>query len=170
MFDEIDSVVTRQRQENTGEHPEQIFASLRQIISKFKRVIYQCGNCGRLFIDDIFHHSQVFSPDEVVADKKLLGSVKGSKWKRFVIGDWLSSREGKKGHLYWQGSGSRDDEESGYEFYDEWEKLEKRYYELIKGLSAKRILRNAHLKKDYEWLHTWRSEEKDFDFDFDGIG
>ncbi len=129
------------------------------IISYYsRRTIYQCSGCGRLFIDDAQFHTHVFIPQDNSVQKNLMRSIEGDKWKRPLRGHWQEClNKTGKGELSW-GFG---DEEEGYERFNDFEALKKRYFEVFARLQEKGILRDTFLRKGTEMLHQWPEENID---------
>lgn len=132
---------------------QQAIRNARNAIGKYtRRAIYQCSACGRLFVDDAQFKCQIFIPKDDPVPKNLMRSIEGDKWKRNLRGHWNDWQNGpNKGELWW-GCG---DEEEGYERYDDFEALKRRYLEVFARLREKDILRDAFLNRGEEMLHQW---------------
>jgi len=118
------------------------------------RTMYQCVDCGRLLLQGINGRTLFFNPE--VADeevKRALASVKRERWKRCLIANWESKPKPKrqrKGQILY-----RDFKDEGYEYFDDFDTLERRYHELFEELRMSDVLRSAILSKDGELLHSW---------------
>jgi hypothetical protein len=114
--------------------------------------IYQCTKCGRLIFFKPDNHGVFFKlEEETEGNKKLLCSVKRSQWKRNLLGSWNSrEKEFAKGHIVFQ-----DCFGEGYEKFDDWAVLEKRYFEILEQLKQSDTLRIAWLTKDGKMLYQW---------------
>jgi hypothetical protein len=121
---------------------------------RLTRTIYQCPKCGRLQFER--HDGQLVFfklEKETEENKKLLCSVKGLQWKRPLVGVWNSLEKLKqiaKGRIYFQNCFNE-----GFEKFDDWTALEKRYFEILEQLKQSNTLRSALLKKDGKLLHQW---------------
>jgi hypothetical protein len=60
---------------------EDTMIDVSDTIIDYSRTIYQCSECGRLFIDDNQFHTHVFAPQDNSVMKNLLRSIKGDEWK-----------------------------------------------------------------------------------------
>jgi hypothetical protein len=67
-------------------------------------------------------------------------------------GRWQDSQG--SGDLWWGGGG----QDVGYEEFENWKELEKKYYEVFARLKANDVLRDAMLQKNYEMIHIWPQE------------
>jgi hypothetical protein len=122
---------------------------IRGILIKNTRGMYQCAECGRLFVDDIESQSLIFVPENENAPHNMLRSKQGEKWKRPLRGDWRSERN--SGDIWW-GFGVEDE---GFETFSNWDDLANRYYEVFARLRDEQVLRDAFLSKNGERLHQW---------------
>ncbi|TDD79637.1 hypothetical protein E1293_22755 [Actinomadura darangshiensis] len=120
------------------------------------RTMWQCTECGRLFIEDHDDRLRVFAPDSPAAPSDLLRSVHRDAWKRPLVGHWrtwTSASDGPPGELWW-GIGVADE---GMEDFDRWEDLERRYYEVFERLRGGGLLRSAFLRRGGDMVHEWPS-------------
>jgi hypothetical protein len=106
--------------------------------------LYQCYNCGRVFVDDPDDPTafQIFRPENS-AWKKVLASRKAGvrkRWPRNLVGHWDAVR--KTGELWFDPASG---ETGGYETFDDRTKLECRYHELFKAMRAEGTLMGARL-------------------------
>ncbi len=60
---------------------EDTMTDVSETISDYSRTIYQCSECGRLFIDNSQFHTHVFIPQDDSVPKNLMRSIKGDEWK-----------------------------------------------------------------------------------------
>lgn len=115
-----------------------------------ERTMYQCWECGRLWVDDQDNNPRCFEPASPDTPKDILNSTLKDKWKRPVSARWFSDANGtERGELWWQGP----PDDSGFEDYVDWDALERRYYELVERIQAEDTLRYAWLRKDGETIH-----------------
>lgn len=115
----------------------------------FAATLYQCGACGRLFLerDGSLH---LFVPEGEPAP--LLHSARGSAWRRPLLGHWRHGR----GELCWPCSGAAGDRDEGWlEAISTWEELETRYRETRDRLLAAGRLRSALLTRDGAIVDRW---------------
>ena len=122
---------------------------------RYARHIYQCSNCGRLYVERPDRKSFVSFEleEELKQDKKILVSTKEHQWKRTLTGTWNSSEKSKqmaKGHLHFE-----DCFGDGFEKFNDWAAMEIRYYELFEQHQQGETLRSAFLEKDGKILHEW---------------
>jgi hypothetical protein len=138
---------------------EDTIINVSDAIDKYdRRNIYLCLGCGRLFVDDAQFKLHVFIPQDDSVPKNLVRSIEGDKWKRPLRGHWQECvNKTGKGELSW-GFG---DEEEGYERFDDFEALKKRYFEVFARLQEKGILRDTFLRKGTEMLHQWPETDID---------
>jgi hypothetical protein len=113
-------------------------------MAPYLRTMYQCRNCGRIYIDDPDEPSmlQIFAP-ESEDWKKVFASVNGEDskvWGRNLVGHWDSSE--MKGSLWFDPPAN---EKGGYETFDDWESLQKRYYELFEQIRSAGQLQGARM-------------------------
>lgn len=95
-----------------------------------QRKMYQCSQCGRIFIEDVsgkvFH---VFAPE------------------------WME----RQGYV---DAYTNDDSFTHYQEYDSWEELEKGYYALFEKLREAGKIRSALLRNDTEIVHSWSDQSQ----------
>jgi hypothetical protein len=130
-----------------------VMMDVRQALRTYaRRTMYQCSACGRLYVDDRSSASQIFVPADADVPKNLLRSVHGDAWKRPLRGRWNDGEDAPtKGELWW-GFG---DTEEGYERFDDWDTLQRRYLDVFARLRGRDILRDALLQRGGEILHQW---------------
>jgi hypothetical protein len=121
--------------------------------------LYQCYNCGRVFVDDPDDPTrfQVFRPEEG-AWKKVFASRKpeaARRWGRNLVGHWDTASE--SGELWFDPA---ENETGGYETFDDRAKLDARYYALFAAMRASGTLIGARLGVGAEGsnindVHSW---------------
>lgn len=74
---------------------EHAMSEVWNLFSAFTKHVYQCDNCGRLYIDGDNNTLEIFCKMHHDKGKSDLSSVHGEMWKRTLIGDWNDKREGK---------------------------------------------------------------------------
>lgn len=117
------------------------------------RMMYQCGECGRLWINDHDNELRSFVPEQPAPH--LLSSIHGDKWKRLIRGFWSDTTIGRpKGLLTW-GHLSNED----YEMFDDWDAMSVCYQRVFERLRDQGILRDALLRKNGETIHYWELEK-----------
>ena len=123
------------------------------------RTMYQCPDCGRLWLQGVNGRNLSFFPEAADEEiKRALVSVKRERWKRCLIAIWQSKpkpKRQKKGQIWYQ-----DFKDEGYECFDDFDTFEKRYYESFEELRVSEVLRSAILRKDGELLHSWPQKMK----------
>jgi hypothetical protein len=113
-----------------------------------RRTLMECGSCGRLLVEDLAYKPHFYVPED--PQRGLLQSRHGERWKRHLRGHYRSTAN-PSGELWW-GSGQAD---SGFLQFEDWNALERAYFEVFERLKKGEILRNAFLEKDGERLHDW---------------
>jgi hypothetical protein len=134
---------------------ERSIQSIHELAGHYmRRSLYQCTERGCLFVDDEKLHLQSFVPENKTVPHNLMRSVKGEKWQRPLRGRWITNAtlpQQKSGELWW-GFGVGNE---GFEHFDSWEALEKRYFEVFQSLKQGDLLRDAQLVRDGEATHQW---------------
>jgi hypothetical protein len=133
---------------------------IRQRLGKWSRSMWQCQECGSLYVDDREHRVHRFQPATADAPRDLLASIHGEQWKRPLRGSWRPSLSRSPqmppGELWWGGGA-----DSGFEQFDSREELERRYYEVFQRLLDKGVLRNALLHHEGRQVHRWPTPSSD---------
>ena len=117
------------------------------------KVIYQCSECGSLYIQDEKGNLNFFSA-EAKSSKNLMKSVYGGKWKGFLEGCWYDKKPdwyNCHGMIFLD----TDDEKYNSMFFDDFEEFEKAYYSIFEELKSKNIIRSASLKVNNKKVHQW---------------
>ncbi|MDD9271904.1 hypothetical protein ACFPES_33235 [Paenibacillus sp. GCM10023248] len=94
------------------------------------------------------------------ANKKLLQSALGEKWKGLLFADWvdevpvwrpskgyihnLTNLRSSHGHLVANGQ------------YQDWDRLEQDYYQLFNELKDQNVIRSSRLTKNNIEIHSWK--------------
>jgi hypothetical protein len=147
--EEPESVITYRGDEPTG-----TASMARHRLWRWSRTMWQCTRCGHLWLEDHEYEVRGFAPIEPSTPRNLLRSIHEDRWKRPLVGGWRTwVRDGPKGELWW-GFG---DAEEGFEEFEQWDQLERRYYEVFERLRAKDILRSAFLRNGDRMVHEWPS-------------
>lgn len=134
-------------------HPEQDAKKLlpsivRNLHSRYERLMYQCTKCGRLYLDDINRELHCFKPQDNSVSKRLLISQEGANWRGFLFGEWKSEEE--KGDVYYEHP------VNGFlKNFNEWEDLQHEYLKWYEELKGKNQVRSAFLRKDGQVMHKW---------------
>ncbi len=69
-----------------------------------------------------------------------------------MVGQWQWwLRDGPKGELWW---GFHVDDE-GFEQFETWDELQRRYFEAFHGLRDNGVLRSAFLRNEKGTVHVW---------------
>ncbi|AXW64541.1 hypothetical protein CJO94_23345 (plasmid) [Ralstonia solanacearum] len=116
------------------------------------RTCYQCGSCGRLYVEDADRQLRAFVPEE--ASGPLLTSSRGLAWKAPLIGAWTDKpllADRPKGSLWCHSEHAKDLPQE----YDSWAALEAAYFALFYRLQAQGALRSALLRKNGDTVHVW---------------
>jgi len=71
-YDAVDEIINRA---TTGQiSKEEAYWQARQVIGKSARTVYECNECGRLFIEDRERTLQCYVPEKQVSSKEILRS------------------------------------------------------------------------------------------------
>lgn len=117
------------------------------------RNMYQCSQCGRLYVEDATYNFHVFAP-EGEASKQLLTSVEGEKWKGLLWGEWDDEKpEWREHHGFLEVNTNKP--LPGVIFEDDKEEFQKKYYEMFEKLKQEGVIRSASLKINKQWMHRW---------------
>ena len=157
---QVEQVVARVQQATAGDADAaqaEVEAAIKQARdavydATFKyaaRKMYQCPNCGRLYLEDNSGdlQLQVFVPADDEVPKTMLRSIEGDRWKRPIYGEWYSEPwsprypQGRlETHLFVIGpAGVVEDTEYIYT----WEALEARDYEVYERMRDEGTLRSV---------------------------
>lgn len=131
--------------------------TMYDLLYKANKSVYQCEKCGNLFIDGKGNTLEAFQPETDEMNKHLLQSIKGEKWKGFLVAEWNEIKpdwSDAHGHIFIETLTSV----KGYETrsFNDYEVFEKSYYDLLEVLTKKEALRRSSLKKDRQLLHEWK--------------
>ncbi len=134
-------------------------------MAPFIKNLYQCRNCGRIFVEDPEDKSQlqIFKP-EAENWKKVFASTKGEDskpWERNLVGHWDTSQ--MQGRLWYDPPA---DEKGGYETFATWEDMQKRYFELFELFRSQHQLHGARLGLSNQGepvhdIHRWAEHDSD---------
>jgi hypothetical protein len=82
-----------------------LFWAVANNLCHYRRTMYQCTECGRLYVDDPADPLRLhaFAPEDEGYHRYLLRSVEGDRWKRPMEASW--SDEYQAGEVWWSGSG-----------------------------------------------------------------
>ena len=118
------------------------------------RSMYQCPQCGNLFLEDTSGKLHEFVPKTSEA-QGLLRSVEQEKWRGFLHGYWNDTPPSWSEHCGFIEINSNDTSLPGYLTFDERKNFEERYFELFETLKQRGLIRFAGLKINRDWLHRW---------------
>lgn len=145
-----------------GEQPHsddlELFAPACDLIG---RSMFQCPQCGRLYVEDSDYSYIQFVPCEEAepapeVNKKLLISAHGKLWHGCLYGDWKNPKPDyldHKGYIEPQVNLDYDNLE-----FDDYNAFETRYYEIFEELKGKGILEYAVMRVNGIKKHTWSCE------------
>lgn len=126
----------------------------RDKLNDVRRIMYQCPECGRIYIDGEGNRLYFFQPEEPV-NTKLLQSSQGENWKGYLKAEWKDEKpEWSRYHGYIWPEINGDYREIGL---DDYEEFEKEYYRLFEELKTKDVLRGSTLKRNGKRLHYWNN-------------
>ena len=117
--------------------------------TSYVRLCYQCPACRRLYIEDPSRNLQCFAPEG--ASNRVLASSLGCNWPAPLIGSWTDKPVGggSKGNLWCEA------EQGIAERFNEWEELERAYYDLFARFRPVGRLRSAYLSRNGKAVHSW---------------
>jgi hypothetical protein len=118
------------------------------------RHIWQCHQCGVLYLEDHEGNLQAFAPLNEPPPTGLLRSYLQDRWKRPTGAHWRADRNAPE-QLWWNGP----DDDAGWEEFTDWLGLERRYFEVFARLRDTDTLRSAFLRKDGKTVHSWPEED-----------
>jgi len=116
---------------------------------ELSRKLYECDECGRLYIYDQNGGLNCFLPED--ESHNILASMDGDNWKRSLFGGWWKASTAirtQKGYVECEG-------EDTYES-TEWSDIKKVYFEMFERLKDENRLRSALLRMDGENIHSWK--------------
>lgn len=117
------------------------------------KAMYQCLECGRLFIEDeTGRNFYTFVPEGDV-NKRILNSVEGEKWKGYLRGEWEDEKadwQEHNGYIWIEVNKSFEPM-----YFNDKEEFQKQYYLLFEQLKKEGIIRSAVMKVNKEWGHDW---------------
>jgi len=122
------------------------------------RILYQCPECGRLFVEDNDGHYHCFMPEPEETNHRLLESAEGENWKGMLHAEWTFPKpqwSEHSGYIIVNING----EERQYLEFDDYEALRKKFYDLFQILSVKKKIRSASLYRTQD-----KKREKIFDW------
>lgn len=146
-----------------GEQPHseqrELYFTLMDLLD---RTIYQCPQCGRLFIENnnprtfaIFTPGADAVPDETV-DRNLLMSAHGVDWRGSLNAYWDDPKPAWNPHpgVIFQEINPR----SETLWFDDFAEMERQFYLRLEQLKGKDIIAYAMLRYNHERRFFWRRE------------
>ena len=149
---EIDAAI--EKSGPTAQDKVKALMKIRILSGKLSQTVYQCSKCGNIFFSDKNSPSlEMFRGCSDDTNKRLLKSALGDEWQGFLHGDWVDEPpewrfKGLKGYI----SASCFPETKEY---DDWESLERDYYQILSDLSGRNVLRSSSLEKNGVKIHLW---------------
>lgn len=124
--------------------------------NEHRRMIYQCPECGRIYINGEGNSLYSFRP-EMPVSTKLLQSSKGENWKGHLKAEWKDEKpEWSEHHGYIWPEVNGDYRTIKLDDYNEFAE---KYYQLFEELKAKGVLRGSVMKRNGKRLHDWNEEK-----------
>lgn len=124
------------------------------------RKMYQCSQCGRIFIEDVsgkrFH---TFVPEDT-DNKRLFTSMEAEAWRGLLQGEWYSEKPEWMEHQGYINAYTNDDSLTCYQEYDSREELEKEYYVHFEKLRVADRIRSALLRVGKDIVHRWEAPQQ----------
>lgn len=118
--------------------------------------MYQCPECGRIFIDGEDNYLHSFIAEEPVRTNLLL-STKKENWKGFLYADWNDIKpEWSEYHGYIDCNVNIRYNLPGY---NDYEVFKEKYYQLFDELKGKGIIRRAQMRRNRNIEHQWEMEK-----------
>ncbi len=139
-----------------------------QIDDLLKTCIYQCPECGRLFLENrtggltMFTPSDTAEPDADV-DRNMLMSAHGAGWHGSLAGEWYDPKPVWLPH---RGSvGARINPPEPVQWFDDYTEMEQAFHLKFEKLRAEDCIDYAeirvHEKGGTRCMFSWRRENKD---------
>lgn len=156
MFDFLDLITNAIETNKAGK--ESLIEEIYRVSVKIDKHIYQCANCGALYLEDNEGNLYFFSAEEGT-NKALLESGYGSSWKGFLYADWDDKKtewREHNGHIY---PLVNIELKNRLCYFDDRDEFERAYYVLFEELKNKNVLRCASLKINGKMCHNWESEK-----------
>lgn len=128
-----------------------------EVMRLLHRNVYQCPECGRIFLEDAADRFELkcFEPAEDVG-KRMLISARGEDWRGYLYADWHDPKpyySEHKGFISPLCNVRFDDL-----FFDDYDAFERRYFEILNEMRARKILRCARLSVNHETRHLWEDK------------
>lgn len=155
LLDEIDDAI--EKSGPSASDKEEAAMRIRSLTSTLFKTVYQCPNCGNLFIDNDHDRSLEMFRGANQVNKNLLMSALGDKWRGFLYAEWkdeIPEWQTSHGTLFNE-TNSRSLSGRSDGKYSDWEALEHDYYQLFNELKNKNVIRYSQLKKNYTVIHSW---------------
>lgn len=127
-----------------------------KLITKMNKGVYQCPQCGCLYVESEGNEFDLFLPGEATR-KDCLKSYLGEKWKGCLYAYWNSTPsvwQEHKGMIFPEVNVKYDNL-----FFDDLEEFKKAYDNLFEELKKKKIIRGASLEIDHKKVHRWEDSE-----------
>lgn len=119
------------------------------------RALYQCKDCGRLFIEDESGENFYTFVPEGEINKHVLNSKEGENWKGFLFAEWYDEKPSWMDYNgYIEIMINKSFEKENLCFTNK-EAFQKAYYELFERLKEEGIIRSSIMKMNKEWIHNW---------------
>lgn len=146
-----------------GEQPHdekrKLFPMLMRLM---RRNAYQCPHCGRLYFDDLTGGAMtVFTPDadavpDPDADRHLLMSVHGEKWRGYLYAEWKDQCPEWQEHPGYVSGYINPEPVGGW--FDSYEETERQFYALLEELRRKDLINYATFSVNGVRKSDWRRE------------
>lgn len=146
--------------ENGIRNGENLHSVCDSISELFQREMYQCPECGRLYIDDDNGRTfTAFSPNgeaepEPDVDRRMLESVHGKSWRGFLYADWYDNPPvwiRHKGTIIPELNDKFDKLE-----FDDYDEFRARFFALYTEMREDDNIRSAMLringKREFSWF------------------
>lgn len=156
-MEEFDSILQRGEQPHAGQR--ELYYDLMELL---ERTIYQCPQCGRLFIENnnprtfaVFTPGADAVPDETV-DRNLLMSARGSDWRGSLTADWYDPKPvwlPHPGAIY-----QEINPQSETLWFDDYAEMERQFFLRLEQLKKTDQIAYAALRYNNECRFFWRRE------------
>ena len=128
-----------------------------EVMRLLRRNMYQCPDCGRVFIEDPADGYELvcFEPVRQV-NRRMLISEHGEAWRGYLYADWRDPKPDfidHKGYISPICNVKFDDL-----YFDDYEAFERRYFEIFHEMWARKIIRRASLNVNRETKHIWEDK------------
>ncbi len=145
-FDRVEEII-----KSDNPNKNSLMCDFLRELGYMTKTIYQCSQCGRLYIEDN-NEFFCFKPENHT-NNDVLKSVHGEKWKGFLYAEWRDEKYEWQDYKGYVCADVNYPCESIYS--DNKQEIIDGYYVLFEKLRQAGIIRSASLKINGERIHDW---------------